>query len=73
MQPMQDEPLRQQLEAIADKIIEAERITPDEALLLLGHERVTPLGALADSAHEWDADPGSWVRAQRRADLRRVG
>ena len=48
MQPMQNEPLRQQLDEIADKIIEAERITPDEALLLLGHERVTPLGALAD-------------------------
>jgi len=31
------------------------------------------LGALADAEHEWDADPAGWVRAQRRADDRRVG
>lgn len=31
------------------------------------------LGALADGAHEWDADVAGWVRAQRRQDPRRVG
>lgn len=31
------------------------------------------LGALADSGHEWDADPAEWVRAQRRSDPARVG
>ncbi|HTD09455.1 MAG TPA: ribbon-helix-helix protein, CopG family [Solirubrobacteraceae bacterium] len=31
------------------------------------------LGALADSGHEWDADPAGWVRAQRRSDNARVG
>lgn len=31
------------------------------------------LGALSDTAHEWDADPASWVRAQREADMGRVG
>jgi cyclic dehypoxanthinyl futalosine synthase len=45
---MQDEAVRRQLDAVADKVLDAERISPDEALLLLKHERVTPLGALAD-------------------------
>lgn len=31
------------------------------------------VGALRDSQHEWDADPAGWVRAQRTADMRRVG
>jgi len=31
------------------------------------------LGAIDDSGHEWDDDPGRWVRAQRQADQRRVG
>jgi metal-responsive CopG/Arc/MetJ family transcriptional regulator len=31
------------------------------------------LGAIADSGHEWDADPAGWVRAQRRSDPARVG
>jgi len=31
------------------------------------------LGALADEAHEWDADPAGWVHAQRFGDPRRVG
>ena len=31
------------------------------------------LGGLDDAAHEWDADPGEWVREQRRVDVRRVG
>jgi len=31
------------------------------------------LGAIADGAHEWDADPQAWVRAQRQADPGRVG
>lgn len=30
-------------------------------------------GALEGRAHEWDADPAAWVRAQRRADPRRAG
>ena len=31
------------------------------------------LGALAASAHEWDADPAGWVTAQRFGDPSRVG
>jgi Arc/MetJ-type ribon-helix-helix transcriptional regulator len=31
------------------------------------------LGALADSGHDWDADPAGWVRAQRRSDPARFG
>jgi metal-responsive CopG/Arc/MetJ family transcriptional regulator len=31
------------------------------------------LGALADTAHEWDEDPAAWVRAQRHGDQRRAG
>ena len=31
------------------------------------------LGALAESGHEWDRDPGAWVREQRRGDAGRVG
>jgi hypothetical protein len=30
------------------------------------------LGAIEDREHEWDLDPGGWVRAGRRADERRV-
>lgn len=30
-------------------------------------------GSIDDSGHEWDDDPGAWVRAQRREDPRRVG
>ena len=30
-------------------------------------------GAIPDRGHEWDADPGEWVRAQRQGDVRRVG
>lgn len=29
-------------------------------------------GAIGED-HEWDADPGAWVRRQRQADSRRVG
>jgi predicted transcriptional regulator len=29
--------------------------------------------SIPDSGHEWDEDPAAWVRAQRRADDRRVG
>jgi Arc/MetJ family transcription regulator len=28
---------------------------------------------IGDAGHEWDEDPADWVRAQRRADERRVG
>jgi metal-responsive CopG/Arc/MetJ family transcriptional regulator len=31
------------------------------------------LGALAGSEHDWDADPGAWVREQRLGDSARVG
>ena len=31
------------------------------------------LGCIPDTGHEWDDDPAEWVRAQRRADDRRVG
>jgi hypothetical protein len=31
------------------------------------------VGSLEDTWHEWDVDPGAWVRAQRRADDRRIG
>ena len=30
-------------------------------------------GALADTEHEWDADPAQWVHDQRHGDHRRVG
>lgn len=30
-------------------------------------------GSVPDHGHEWDDDPGAWVRAQRRGDARRVG
>lgn len=31
------------------------------------------MGRLAEIEHDWDADPGSWVRAQRGVDPGRVG
>jgi metal-responsive CopG/Arc/MetJ family transcriptional regulator len=31
------------------------------------------LGAIADTGHEWDDDPATWVRAQRHGDARRAG
>ena len=31
------------------------------------------LGGLSDAGHDWDDDPASWVRAQRRNDSRRAG
>lgn len=31
------------------------------------------LGSIPAEGHEWDADPASWVREQRRADESRVG
>ena len=31
------------------------------------------LGSIEDRGHEWDDDPASWVRDQRRADASRVG
>lgn len=31
------------------------------------------LGSITDEGHDWDEDPAAWVRAQRRADPRRVG
>jgi hypothetical protein len=31
------------------------------------------LGALSDTGHEWDDDPVSWVRSERRRDVRRAG
>ena len=31
------------------------------------------LGTLSDEVHDWDADPGEWVRQQRHGDSRRAG
>jgi hypothetical protein len=31
------------------------------------------LGSVSDEGHDWDSDPASWVREQRRGDRRRVG
>jgi metal-responsive CopG/Arc/MetJ family transcriptional regulator len=31
------------------------------------------VAAISDRGHDWDDDPASWVRAQRRGDDRRVG
>ncbi len=31
------------------------------------------LGTIPDTGHEWDEDPGAWVRAQRSTDDGRVG
>jgi hypothetical protein len=31
------------------------------------------IGSISDGGHEWDQDPGRWVREQRRTDERRVG
>ena len=31
------------------------------------------LGKLSDDIHDWDVDPGEWVRQQRRGDSRRAG
>ena len=31
------------------------------------------LSGIPDTGHEWDEDPSSWVRAQRRGDVRRAG
>jgi hypothetical protein len=31
------------------------------------------LGSIPEDGHEWDDDPATWVRKQRRADARRVG
>jgi hypothetical protein len=31
------------------------------------------LGQLADVGHEWDDDPGRWIREQRHGDARRAG
>lgn len=30
-------------------------------------------GSIAGLEHDWDADPSAWVRAQRQADVRRLG
>jgi hypothetical protein len=31
------------------------------------------IGALRDGEHDWDGDPGLWVRSQRTMDPRRSG
>lgn len=31
------------------------------------------LGAIKEQGHDWDAGSARWVRAQRRADAKRVG
>ena len=45
---MADQALRERLDAVGSKIIAGERLDAAEALLLLRHERLTTLGALAD-------------------------
>jgi cyclic dehypoxanthinyl futalosine synthase len=45
---MIDDTRREQLDRIGAKVSGAERITSDEALLLLRHERLTAIGAMAD-------------------------
>lgn len=30
-------------------------------------------GSISDEGHDWDLDPGDWVRRQRRGDTRRGG
>ncbi len=30
-------------------------------------------GSIKNQGHEWDSDPGAWVRRQRRSDRRKVG
>ena len=36
-------------------------------------ELIASIGTIPDQGHDWDEDPGAWVRAQRRADPKRVG
>ena len=36
-------------------------------------EILDSIGAIEDTGHDWDRDPGAWVRDQRRGDRRRVG
>jgi Arc/MetJ family transcription regulator len=36
-------------------------------------ELTAAAGSISDSGHDWDVDPASWVRDQRRADPRRAG
>ncbi len=31
------------------------------------------LGQIAAEGHDWDDNPGTWVQAQRRGDVRRTG
>ena len=31
------------------------------------------LGSISDTGHDWDDDPGAWVRMQRRGDVHRSG
>lgn len=30
-------------------------------------------GSVSADGHDWDGDPGAWVRQQRRGDARRAG
>ena len=36
-------------------------------------EILASLGTVADEGHDWDEDPGAWVRDQRRSDKARSG
>jgi cyclic dehypoxanthinyl futalosine synthase len=45
---MTETPPPDRLEAIGGKVLAEQRISPDEALVLLQHEKLTALGALAD-------------------------
>jgi cyclic dehypoxanthinyl futalosine synthase len=49
---------REALDAIAEKVLGGQRITPDDALLLLQHEKLTTLGSLADLVRRRKHDDG---------------
>ena len=36
-------------------------------------ELIASIGTIPGQGHDWDEDPAAWVRAQRRADPKRVG
>lgn len=57
MSEKQADELRVRLDAVGDKVLEGVRIDAEEALLLLEHEELTTLGAMAD-----------WVRRTKHDD-----
>jgi len=55
---MTDIETRRELDAVADRVLAGERIAPEEALLLLRHEKLTSLGAMADLVRRRKHDGG---------------